>query len=125
MKEMNELEQFIELTIKMIENRANDNPKGGVKIDSTCKMKYTDMLKSAQKLKSFLYDKSAIRYYSICQMCENYKADTDCGGLCESKNRDIAPRVHPYHTCFRNTDTRFINKNWEYPDYPSERGECR
>jgi hypothetical protein len=119
---MNELELFLTLIEHMIENKLKENPKSGIKKSDSEKMKYTKMLEVLKSLKILLYDWHEDRYYSICKNCGSYEPDetgTGCYGRCKAKDRDLKTIVHQYHTCFRNTDTRW-NKSTKSFDYTVE-----
>ena len=112
----NEVEILLELLTRMVEKRAEENPKGGIRINDEFKMKYTRMQETLAKLRTYVLDWGEIRGNNVCEECDNYH-----NGRCQASNRDIRTAVNPYHTCWRNTNRRYNGKEFVYPKYPSEK----
>ena len=122
MPKLNEVEVYLELVQKMLTKKLEEKENGGLKISYECKMKYRELLRVHNNVRRVLLDSGQIRAYDICQNCKNFTQDEEVwySGLCTTNDRDIRSRVNCYHTCFRNTSTRWTGKTFDYAKYPSE-----
>lgn len=120
---MNRVEILLECLIKHFRKKYEKKPDGGIKVEGKIKMSYKDIVDALETLRIFLLQWCEMECYNVCEECEYYVENSTHFGRCHNPDRDKAAAIHKFHTCWRNTATRWDGKKFNYQDYPSQRGK--